>query len=320
MYKKKYIKYKMKYLNLINQYGGTYKWVYKESGTIHKKFPDGNPPQPLNEGMQNYLEEKYQNWTKNPKITFTEGGLSFEEPSNYKFYRKELIRINEEDIEKYIKKIEEEEILQTRKGIRESTPKLFFNKYLIELTTLVKITLGGEPFEYPKYRYIITFGELGMVCINNLLDFLNLHPTLPVISVGSGNAILEDICSKLYKIKIFCVDPDPTSYKGKEIFLQPDYPYVDNLICEHESFIGNCVLIINWATPALDYDYEAIEKLQPMAFWVLYDESGGAGGKKFHDFIKSTSYYNIEIKLFSEKKNLFQHTTNYCILWGTKKL
>ncbi len=30
---KKYIKY----INLINQYGGTYKWVYKESGTINKK-------------------------------------------------------------------------------------------------------------------------------------------------------------------------------------------------------------------------------------------------------------------------------------------
>jgi hypothetical protein len=318
MFKKKYIKYKMKYLNLINQYGGTYKWVYKESGTINKKFQDGNPPQPLNEGMQNYLEEKYQNWIKNPKITFTEGGLSFEEPANYKFYHKELIRINEEDIEKYIKKIEEEEILQSRKKIRDSNNRSFFLPYLVELTTIVNTTLGEKPIEYPKYREIITFGELGMVCINNLLDFLNLHPTLPVISVGSGNAILEDICSELYKIKIFCVDPDPTSYRSDEIFLQPDYPYVDNLICEHENFIGNCVLIINWATPTLDYDYEAIEKLQPMAFWVLYEESGDAGGKKFHDFIKSTSYYNIEKKLFSEKK-LFQLKTNYCILWGTKK-
>lgn len=162
-----------------------------------------------------------------------------------------------------------------------------------------------------------------MVCINNLLDFLNLHSTLPVISVGSGNAILEDICSKLYKIKIFCVDPDPTSYKGEKIFLQPDYPYVDNLICEHENFIGNCVLIINWATPELNYDFEAIEKLQPIAFWVLYDENGNAGGEKFHNFIKSESNYNIEKKLISEfKRKIFIETmTNrFCILWGTKKL
>lgn len=307
MYKKKYIKYKLKYINLINQYGGTSKWVYKESGTINKKFPDGNPPQELNEGKQNYFEGKYLEWKKNSEIPFTEGGLSFKEPANYKFYHKELIRINEEDIEKYIRKIEEEEILQTRKILRESAPRSFFLKYLIELVGL---------------RYINNFGENGMVCINNLLDFLNLHPTLPVISVGSGNAILEDICSKLYKIKIFCVDPDPTSYSGKEIFLQPDYPYVDNLICEHESFIGNCVLIINWATPALDYDMEAIKKLQPIAFWVLYEETGAAGGKQFHDFIISKSHYNIEKKLISEFTRTFFGDTmiiRYCILWGTKK-
>jgi len=112
---KKYIKYKLKYLNLINQYGGTYKWVYKESGTINKKFTDGNPPQELNEMMQNYFEEKYLEWKKNPEIPFTEGGLIFQKPNDFKFYHKELIRINEEDIEKYIKKIKEEKIFQNTK-------------------------------------------------------------------------------------------------------------------------------------------------------------------------------------------------------------
>lgn len=65
-----------------------------------------------------------------------------------------------------------------------------------------------------KYKNNINMGIHAVqfnTCILTLETFINVYPNKQIISVGSGNAILEWCVSRQTNKKIICVDPDPLS-------------------------------------------------------------------------------------------------------------
>ena len=133
--------------------------------------------------------------------------------------------------------------------------------------------------DYSRWNFMISFNELS----NRIqLDFDN---DLPIISVGSGSGKFESyhICTK--GKDIMCIDPEPKSYdKEEQIYVEPKYPIVSNLIENEPDIVGECNLLLIWVTPSIDYDMDAIKSLKPKKMVVLFDGSGGAGSSKFHNY------------------------------------
>lgn len=118
-------------------------------------------------------------------------------------------------------------------------------------------------------------------------DISQIFPEIRFISVGSGNGKIEHQILLKTGIDIICVDPNPMSWcKDKTLYKAPEYSYIQEL---NESFIGNCILFINWSTPLTDgnYDIDAIEFLQPVSI-ITVVETGvyrAAGSPKLHNFL-----------------------------------
>ena len=80
----------------------------------------------------------------------------------------------------------------------------------------------------------------------------------------------------------------------KIVVKNPDFLVVDELIPAHPAIIRNCIVILSWSLPNKStYDYEAIDKLQPIAFLTIVEtfhgRNGAAGGEKFHHILKNNS-------------------------------
>ena len=100
----------------------------------------------------------------------------------------------------------------------------------------------------------------------------------PWVSVGSGNGQVEKALRE-DGLKMTTIEPFPNAFNPLEEQIQPDFDYVDSYITASENSQPpqNLVLLLNWAEPSLDYDQEAIDKLQPQFILSVYETSGGAG-------------------------------------------
>ena len=172
---------------------------------------------------------------------------------------------------------------------------LNYEKYLKYKTKYLdlknSIQIGGN-----KYfnKGIQSFGI--KVVLDALHIFLSAYPGKEPISVGSGNGILEDEYANEYFVNILCVDPDPLSFNSPELkkpFMKPKYKYVTELVMYEPELVRNCVLILNWCDPRphITYDYDAVLKLLPLAFFTILEPDGVAGSPKFHKFLRRTCAY-----------------------------
>tara|TARA_R110002072_G_scaffold45565_1_gene126637 strand:+ start:44716 stop:45474 length:759 start_codon:yes stop_codon:yes gene_type:complete len=120
---------------------------------------------------------------------------------------------------------------------------------------------------------------------------------LPLISVGSGSALIENYLVKHTDVKeVICVDPDPGSYGEDPVLIKPKYARVDELIDAEPDLIGNCVLMIIKCNPMMKYDIEAINKLRPRMMFLMYRSDGADGGHAFHYFLESNVFGDIPHK------------------------
>lgn len=116
---------------------------------------------------------------------------------------------------------------------------------------------------------------------------IELYPNLPIISVGSGNGIVEYGLDLILKTNIICVDPNPLSWcKEKKIYKEPMYSYITEI---PDEYINNCIVFINWSFPSEngEYDIESIKLLKPKSIITIV-ETGvyrGAGSLKLHYFL-----------------------------------
>lgn len=151
---------------------------------------------------------------------------------------------------------------------------------------------------------------------------------LPIISVGSGNGIIEQDIEKEFNIKIICIDPTPLSWSfsiHNENRLA-DYPLVNDLIKNKKYLTNACNLFINWSYPDCSYDIESIIKLKPKNIIIITDVgyAHGAGSCELHDFLKecgvttSTSTSSNTINYTKKYNYIYRTFTHYnrgdCIL------
>lgn len=149
-----------------------------------------------------------------------------------------------------------------------------------------------------------------------------------IISIGSGAAYFEKCVSTMLDKEIICVDPKPNDYENRETFVKPKYKTVDEISQEEvEKF--NFVFLI-WPSPqncqrdyknvphntSGCYDFDALKKILPDGFFVVYAPCGASGSDKFinclngdngkitDDFMNTSApyinYSQLEFKLENE--------------------
>ena len=191
-----------------------------------------------------------------------------------------------------------------------------------------------ERIEYLEYKpnkmlkYLnIALKSIGIdKCLNLFSRFLESFPkTLPIISVGSGNAYFEFLISHMHR-EITCVDPNPRSFRINArtnshhiVFIEPKFSTVDQLISSnnHNQY-NNCLLILNWPNPQNHngqmYDFDAIIKLKPKGIFIIYDSYGVSGSVKMIKLLEShnnTISFNKELSYKLLKKEEHFQTSNH---------
>lgn len=131
-----------------------------------------------------------------------------------------------------------------------------------------------------------------------------------IISVGSGNAYFEHLLKESYNIpEIICIDPNPNSFLRANTgpFIQPTFSTVDDLmLSNNRNTYKDSLLILNWVYPNIGpYDVEAIQKLKPIRIFTIYENSGTAGSRNFHDSFKNNHY----AKSYGYKSNMKKITS-----------
>ena len=159
---------------------------------------------------------------------------------------------------------------------------------------------------------------LGIENVEQYIDFafVTNGKDLPIVSVGSGDAETEYAFERRHHKKIICVDPDPKSFNKGITYIEPEYSYVDDLIQNQPELVGNCHLLLIWPLPnRSEYDVDAIEKLNPLSFVIVYEPSGGSGGRKLlYSFLPSQNLYECVSELtipYEVKSNCFYNTISY---------
>jgi hypothetical protein len=132
--------------------------------------------------------------------------------------------------------------------------------------------------------------------ISEIYSYLNTMPQeMPVISVGSGNGVLEYKLQELGIKNIICVDPDPESYDKypeNNNCIKPSYDVVENLLKDKPELVEQCVLLLGWPSPnESTFDYEAVMALNPYGIVLVYETLGGAGGDKLHTWLNEPEGY-----------------------------
>jgi hypothetical protein len=156
--------------------------------------------------------------------------------------------------------------------------------------------------------------SFGVDTITNILFKCFSHYKVRNVSIGSGNGLLEhEFVTKYPTLDIICVDPNPLEFISDELakpFKVPTFKRAEELLSRDLTIQNNCVLLLNWCYPNdSTYDYDAIQILKPLAFITIlehFGNSGGAGGQKFHNFLRETDKYTCvhRISLDKQQKDL----------------
>ena len=182
-----------------------------------------------------------------------------------------------------------------------------------------------------KHNYNKGVQTLTPYLIIRVMRLIRLRvPDLEVISVGSGSGKLERVmqcCHSLYdntngkthNNNILCVDPNPHSFLNQhepKIYLKPEFSTVQDLIDKLGMKAMGQILFLNWCEPnGSTYDYDAIIALQPSiivsVFEIFDDESGAAGGEKFHAW--KQNIYKGNDPVYTEEKVIYSFNSDLSI-------
>ncbi len=294
-YQKKYLKYKIKYLDLKNiiQIGGNDRYNCKsieqfkknENINIHDfcyKDPKGKYENLVDCAWSNECLERYFS-RKNPRLREKKDDI---EEVNCRNGEPGCIRCKLCNSVSGTDKIIPH-TLDCEYSIFVPKPKPKPNPFKIYRTRPEKI-------EHYLNRGIQSFGF--DIVLHALHVFLSSYPKNQAISIGSGNGILESIYFYKYKKYIICVDPFPLSFLSyglTEPFQKPEYKYVSNLLENEPDLKYNSILILNWCYFNSTYDLKAINDLEPLAFFTIFDKFGSAGSFEFIEFLRKTTNYEL---------------------------
>jgi hypothetical protein len=163
--------------------------------------------------------------------------------------------------------------------------------------------------------------------VRHIQEYAKYYNYPTIISIGSGTAHIEHMATDYdNNINWICIDPDPTSYSEGEVYIKPLYSNIDQLIETQPELVNNCHLFINWAPPIENtdnetpYDYDAIIKLKPISFMVIYESyyeddselNGGGGSKSWFDYIQNTNEYTLLHKTLVKLENIYDSDDDEC--------
>jgi len=83
-------------------------------------------------------------------------------------------------------------------------------------------------------------------------NLIETYSDIPIVSIGSGNGVVEKMLMDKLDIKIILIDPNPNSFLSvpsnyqKDISLSADYPTVQKLLKNNSTLKGNYIAFINW--------------------------------------------------------------------------
>ena len=119
-----------------------------------------------------------------------------------------------------------------------------------------------------------------------------------IVSVGSGNGMYEHmLCERLSSLreKLVLVDPSPESFytyaEAKGRAMPPHHSTVQRLVTDRPDVVGDCVLLLIWPDPELEYDHEAVRLLKPRSVVMLFENppewpSGCAASEMMAMFVR----------------------------------
>lgn len=151
---------------------------------------------------------------------------------------------------------------------------------------------------------------------NYLYNFFDLSD-IDLISIGSGNGLFEKCCEDVFGKEIICIDPEPLSFLEYNL----DRPFKDIAFNTVDDYLlsttkkDKSILFLIWPDPneaANEYDREAIFKLKPISFFIIYGLLPLAGSnylrKLLYKNIKDiTLRYGFEIEEY-EQLAIFENT------------
>jgi hypothetical protein len=180
-------------------------------------------------------------------------------------------------------------------------------------------------YENNKHHLNRALRDIGIKkCLLFFSDFLSsFDDNLTIISVGSGTAYFEYLIQTLFNRTIVCVDPEPRSYsnlttkeilegkKNSTVFIVPKYNTVNIKLLQSKNYTDgkykDSLLILNWSNPMFKnnngydpYDFNAIIKLKPIGFFIVYEIEGGSGSEDMRETL-SHDFFNPTFKISEEE-------------------
>jgi len=148
-------------------------------------------------------------------------------------------------------------------------------------------------FDYKYFNIAIKMFKLPY-CMNfiekYLYNFFDLS-NIDLISVGSGNGLFEKCCVDVFGKEIICIDPAPLSFASdglKRPFREPNFATVDDYL-KSPSKKDNSILLLIWTDPTFIYAIDAILKLNPLSFFIIYGRHPLAGSEELRTSLYSNS-------------------------------
>lgn len=151
------------------------------------------------------------------------------------------------------------------------------------MSDVLKVYKDKNSHQYSKGVFF-----LGPENVQEYFRNLRIASSLPIISVGSGNGVIEREIEKAFDIQMICVDPDPLSWSIETPgYRPPEYATIDDLILDRPELIENCNMFINWAYPIYAYDMDALNKMLPHNVVTVIDVGihRGSGSEMFHSWM-----------------------------------
>lgn len=172
------------------------------------------------------------------------------------------------------------------------------------------------PVEIPMNQHKYSTGVLLLGPENVHEYFRNLvHVSkFPIISVGSGNGVIERELEAAFGIRIVCVDPTPLSWSLPSTdYRPPDFANMADLATHRPDLVGRCNLFINWAYPTHAYDMEAVMLMQPRNMITICDVGPmrGAGGRMFHSWMQHCGVTTVGGVQEGSAASHHQHMPNF---------